>query len=98
MRRLIHRAASHRSLMAMESLAASPRRTRVTSTVMRRKVTSGSGSKSGGKTTSQEQVLESLHRSQCIAGSSPEGGHHKSHKKSTKRGQKYRKSHKKSLQ
>ena len=46
----------------------------------------GSESKSGSKTTSQEQVLESLHHSQCIAGSSPEGGHHKSHKKLKKHG------------
>ena len=43
-------------------------------------------SKSGSKTASQEQVLESQHHSQCLAGSSTEGGHHKSHKKSKKCG------------
>ena len=54
----------------------------------------GSESKSGSKTASQEQVLESLHHSKCLAGSSTEGSHDKSHKKSKKCGQKSHKSHK----
>ena len=58
-----------------------------------------SESKSGSKTASQEQVLQSPHHSQRIAGSSSEGGHHhKSHKKSKKHGKKSHKSHKKSCQ
>ena len=56
----------------------------------------GLESKSGSKTASQEQVQESLHHSQCLAGSSTEGSHHKSHKKSKKHGKKLHKSHKKS--
>ena len=84
--RRILRAASHPSHMAVANPAASPRRTRrtrVTSAVKRRKVIRphGSESKSGNKAASQEQVLESLHHSKCIAESSAEGGHHKSHKK-----------------
>ena len=55
----------------------------------------GLESKSSSKTTSQEQVLESLHCSQDIARSSTEGGHHKSHKKSKKCGKKSHKCHKK---
>ena len=43
MRSLIHRAVKHQSCRAVESLAASPRRTRVTSVVMRRKTTSCMG-------------------------------------------------------
>ena len=52
-------------------------------------------SKSSSKMASQEQVLESPHCSLHTAGSSAEGGHHKSHKKSKKHGKKSHKSHKK---
>ena len=54
--------------------------------------------KSGSKTASQEQVQESPCCSLHLAGSSAEGGHHKSHKKSKKHGKKSHKSHKKSHQ
>ena len=77
------------------SLAASPRRTRVTSAVvMRRKATSqvGQSPKLVAKQPLKEQVQESLHHSKCLAGSSSEGGHHWSHKKSKKHS---KKSHKK---
>ena len=57
-----------------------------------------SDSKSSSKTASQEQVKESPHCSKCLAGSSTEGGHHKSDKKSKKHGKKSHKSHKKSCQ
>ena len=52
-------------------------------------------SKSGSKTTSHEQVQESPCHSLRIAGSSVEGGHHKSHKKFKKCSKKLHKSHKK---
>ena len=41
----------------------------------------GSESKSGDKAASQEQVLDSLHQSRCIAESTTRGGHHKKSKK-----------------
>ena len=56
----------------------------------------GSESKSGNKATSQEQVLESLHCSKCIAESTSGGGHHKKSKKHGKK--KSHKSHKKTHQ
>ena len=44
-----------------------------------------SDSKFGNKAASQEQVLESLHCSRCIAESSSGGGHHKKSKKCDKK-------------
>ena len=55
-------------------------------------------SKSGNNATSQDQVLESLCRSLCIAESSAVGSHHKSHKKLKKHGKKSHESHRKSHQ
>ena len=99
MRRWILRAASHPSHMAVANLAASLRRIRRTKRTKDDKCGKKDDklhileSKSGNKAASQEQVLESLRCSKCIAESTSGDSHHKKLKKHGKK--KSHKSHKK---